>query len=125
MKTRTFIRVATLALVWTATSLAIAQDDDCDDRWRTNGPPLVRIVTPQDGAALLLGHDIQICAVSQNFTDRVARVEFFAGTNSLGVVSNTPLACGGFLLGELGDELACFTWTNAAAGPYTLTAAGC
>jgi len=76
--------------------------------------PLVDILTPADGQDFLLGAPIQISAVSVGFTNGVASVEFLAGTNLLGVVTNDSRA--------LFDELAVIVWTNAAAGDYTLSA---
>jgi hypothetical protein len=105
-----------------ATGFSFAQTPEPTLPWRTNGPPLVRIATPGEGQAFLLWHPIQICALSQNFTDAVARVEFFAGTNLLGVVTNKPNFWSGLLFTALREEYACFTWNDAAAGAYTLTA---
>jgi hypothetical protein len=44
----------------------------------------VRIVTPRDGSMFLAPADIHVCALATGFTDAVASVEFFAGTNSFG-----------------------------------------
>src|SRR5271169_965279 len=122
MKRCTCISTVVFLALCAASSPSLAQREDPDPQWRTNGPPLVRIVTPGEGEEFLLGHSITICALSQNFTDAVSRVEFFAGTNLLGVVTNGPGIWGGHPPCESRDEHSCFTWSNAAAGAYTLTA---
>ncbi len=76
----------------------------------------MRILTPADNAMFLAGKDIHICAEAFYFTDRVAQVQFFAGTNLLGLVTNSPSSWG------LASDLFCFTWSNVTAGAYLLTA---
>src|SRR5512140_2262407 len=61
----------------------------------SNAVPVVQIVTPGDGTMFLAPIDIHICVRTAYFTDTVASVEFFAGTNSLGVVTNSPISLGG------------------------------
>jgi hypothetical protein len=85
--------------------------------WETNQAPEVQIVAPGHGAAFLAGTNISIVAWSENFTDALAGVEFYEGTNSLGVVTNF------FTLGRgYGSPLAELVWTNPPMGSYTLTA---
>jgi len=115
MNTQTLIQAGALAALCATTLHSPAQTGGWYPGGHTNGPPTVRIVTPQEGQDLLLGRNIHICAVSLNFTDAVATVDFFAGTNLLGVVTN------GSLFG-FPQEFTCFTWSNAAAGAYTLLA---
>ena len=115
MNTRTLIRAGALAVLCATLRPGLAQT--AGGFWEgTNGPPLVRIVSPQEGQDFLVGREIHICAVALNFTDRVASVEFLAGTNVLGVVTN------GLPLFGLHEDFACFTWSNAAPGAYKLTA---
>ena len=71
---------------------------------------------------LEVGQPIHICTLSQNFTDRVAQVEFLAGSTVLGVVTNGPFPGQGWHLGELHEQHTCFTWSNALPGAYVLTA---
>jgi hypothetical protein len=115
MNVRTFISAGAILAC-----LAISRPSFAEGH--TNGPPSVRIVTPQEDAALLAGHVIHICAVSLNFTDRVESVEFFAGTSSLGTVTNGS----GLWLGQASlwfpEQFTCFAWSNAAPGAYSLTA---
>ena len=82
----------------------------------TNAMPTVRLVAPHEGAMILAGENIHVCAQALYFTDTVAQVEFFAGTNSLGVVTNSPIIWGH------SSEFFCLTWSNATQGAYTLTA---
>jgi hypothetical protein len=105
-----------------ATNLALAQVPDSKPPRLTNGPPAVRLISPQDGAVFLVGQKIHICAVSLNFTDAVTQVEFFAGTNSLGVVTNSPTLWGARRGGPPSGAYACITWSNAPAGAYSITA---
>ncbi len=103
-------------VAWLATTNAgLSQVMDPTTWWHTNGPPVVRIITPQDGQALLAGYGVHICAVSMNFTDAVTSVEFFAGNDSLGTVTNQPLW-------GMYPRFSCLTWSNAAPGAYSLTA---
>jgi hypothetical protein len=78
----------------------------------TNAAPVVRIISPEEGAVFLPGDPIQIVADVDHFTNRVVGVEFWAGTNSLGMVTNSLWHSDVFLL----------TVTNLAAGDYTLAA---
>src|SRR5438445_8488021 len=80
----------------------------------TNPPPHVRIVTPFNGSIFLAPADILLVAHAEDSNGKVETVEFFEGTNSLGVRTNLPVAnpIGPFVL----------MWSNVAAGEYTLTA---
>ncbi len=88
----------------------------------TNEAPVVEIVTPRDGALFLAPVNLHICALAAYFTDTVASVQFLAGTNSLGVVSNSPVSvCGGEPCRPPGAYFS-LTWTNVPPGDYALTA---
>lgn len=50
----------------------------------TNFPPVVRIMSPPNGAIFRAPADIPIFAYAADFDGTVSSVEFFAGTNSLG-----------------------------------------
>jgi hypothetical protein len=88
----------------------------------TNTAPVVDIVTPRDGSMFLAPADIHICAMSAYFTDTVASVEFFAGTNILGVVTNSPIGLGGREHCREHGSYHCLIWTNVPPGTYVLTA---
>jgi hypothetical protein len=88
----------------------------------TNASPVVKIVTPGDGAVFLTPVDIDICAVTGDFTDAVATVEFFAGTNLLGVVTNSPSSPKGGKPCLLPPAYFCLAWNNVPPGAYALTA---
>jgi hypothetical protein len=81
-----------------------------------NASPTVQIVSPYAGQAIIAGDNVQLCAAALYFTDKVASVEFFAGTNALGAISNNPSAWG------LPIDLYCLTWSNVTTGTYSLTA---
>jgi len=80
----------------------------------TNPPPHVRIVRPLNGSIFLEPANISIVAHAEDSHGKVETVEFFSGTNSLGVKTNLPVAnlLGPFVL----------FWSNVVAGEYTLTA---
>jgi hypothetical protein len=88
----------------------------------TKTGPAVHIVTPRDGSMFLAPADIHVCALATGFTDAVASVEFFAGTNSLGVVTNKPIGLGEGEHGWLPGAYFCLAWTNVPPGAYALTA---
>jgi hypothetical protein len=88
----------------------------------TNRAPLVEIVTPSDGTMLLAPVNVHVCAVASYFTDTVASVEFFAGTNVLGVVTNSPGLLSWGEVCRLPVAYFCLTWTNVPPGAYALTA---
>src|SRR5437899_4525679 len=82
----------------------------------SNAVPTVRIITPHEGAMFLEDQKIFVCADADFFTNPIASVEFFAGTSSLGVRTNS-LSPWGFDHDEF-----CLTVSNLTAGNYTLTA---
>jgi hypothetical protein len=71
-------------------------------------PPSVKITCPDNGKVFIAPANIWICSATRHFPDSVASVQYFAGSTSLGIVTNGP----GF----------CFQWTNVPPGPYSLTA---
>ena len=73
----------------------------------SNAPPTVSISSPSDGATLSIPANIQICASASDSDGSVAQVEFYAGTNLLGTVTNSPY---------------CLSWSNTVVGNYSLTA---
>lgn len=81
----------------------------------TNRPPVVRLVNPPDGAELAAGTPINLIADTRDSDGHVTSVEFFAGTNSLGIVTNRL-----FILAPVHPFS--LVWSNAPAGTYTLTA---
>ena len=85
-----------------------------EDGLVTNPPPHVRIVSPFNGSIFLAPADILLVAHAEDSNGKVDTVEFFEGTNSLGITTNLPVAnpIGPFVL----------MWSNVAAGGYTLTA---
>lgn len=84
----------------------------------TNLPPKVRIETPEHGAKYHAPATVEICAAASQVDGTVTQVEFFAGTNTLGVVTNSTV-----ITNKEGTyDLFCFTWSGVAAGSYTLTA---
>jgi len=81
----------------------------------TNFPPFVRISTPDDGTSFPAPADIPICADARDLDGFVATVEFFAGTNSIGIRTNNPISTGP-------ANPFCLIWSNVPPGDYILTA---
>ncbi len=91
---------------------AVIHDNDLPP----NRPPVAEIVRPLDGTVFIAPVNIQIAAVAWDYDGRVVSVEFFEGTNSLGVVTNNPLA-----LSAVRPPFS-LTWSNVPLGHYVLTA---
>src|SRR6185503_8466074 len=53
-----------------------------------NRPPVVRLVHPVDGQIFRAGADIPLAAAAFDEDGAIKQVEFFEGTNSLGVVTS-------------------------------------
>jgi Bacterial Ig domain/Calx-beta domain len=96
-----------------------------------NQPPVVRIVSPANGATFFAPVNIPLYAYASDPDGSVASVEFFAGTNSLGLGQRvpvaTPLADGAIIIGGpvppiYPTNLFFLTWSNAPIGDYALTA---
>lgn len=81
----------------------------------TNQPPVVKIITPDSGESYFSPVDIGICASAYDPDGYVSTVEFFAGTNSLGIKTNNPVSVGPM-------NPFCLVWSNVPPGSYTLTA---
>jgi hypothetical protein len=72
-----------------------------------NSPPSVVVVAPTNNATFLAPANISIQATASDSDGTVALVEFFNGSSKLGQDSASPYT---------------MTWSNVAAGSYTLTA---
>jgi hypothetical protein len=81
----------------------------------TNTPPLVRIAQPENGSKFLAPANIPICALATDSDGLVLTVEFFAGTNSIGIRTNNPMSAGPM-------NPFCMVWSNVPPGDYVLTA---
>jgi Bacterial Ig domain/Calx-beta domain len=80
-----------------------------------NFPPLVRIISPTNGAVFYTPLDLLICADARDPDGYVNTVEFFAGTNSLGIRTNC-LPCAN------PQNPFCLVWSNVPPGDYLLSA---
>ena len=69
--------------------------------------PAVSISSPTNGASFAEGDNISITANATDSDGTVVRVDFFAGTTALGTATKGPFS---------------LTWSNVAAGNYSLTA---
>ncbi len=89
----------------------------------TNIPPVVAIESPTNGQKFLANANIQICASALDVDGFVTTVQFFAGTNSLGIVTNYPILVADTPGSGLPPfHMLCLTWSNVPPGAYTLTA---
>ena len=89
----------------------------------TNIPPIVKIEHPTNGEFFAASNNIQICAAALDPDGFVTQVQFYAGTNFIGTVTNYPIVVPVDLeVGQPADRLYCLTWSNVQAGAYALTA---
>jgi hypothetical protein len=89
----------------------------------TNIPPNVRIFAPTNGAVFFSPPYIELAAFAWDPDGFVTSVEFFAGSQSLGVVSNGVIVDPPFPDGAGPGSRALFlTWSNPPPGSYVLTA---
>jgi len=70
-------------------------------------PPTVSITAPTPSQVFTAPASIAITATASDTDGTISKVEFYNGANLLGTSSTSPYS---------------FTWTNVAAGSYTLTA---
>ncbi len=96
-------------------SNAVITITDNDHPQDTNKPPVVEIATPLNGAVFPDGADVFIAAHAADTDGFVATVEFFSGTNSLGITTNHPLSMSPVNPFQL-------TWSNVPPGYHFLTA---
>jgi hypothetical protein len=73
----------------------------------TNPVPVVTITSPTNGNKFPAGANIKIAATATEMGGAISNVTFFAGTHSLGTVTNSPYSV---------------TWTNVPAGTYDVSA---
>ena len=74
-----------------------------------NTPPSVNITAPASGATFTAPATVSITANASDTGGSVTLVEFFQGTTKIGEDASAPYS---------------FSWTNVAAGPYSLTREG-
>ena len=72
-----------------------------------NQPPTASLTSPTAGATFTAPATINLAATASDPEGQLARVEFFSGTTLLGTDTTSPYA---------------FTWSNVAAGTYSLRA---
>ena len=72
-----------------------------------NNIPFVTLTSPTEGTSVVTPTNITLSAIATDTDGLISRVEFFAGTNKIGEVTNAPYS---------------FTWTNPLPGKYFLTA---
>src|SRR6185503_15475657 len=97
------------------TAIAYIRDNDAPP---SNSPPTVRITAPPTGSMFREGSDIKIEAVTVDRDGYAPMVEFFANDRKIGEqIINFIMAPPDGTPIEFS-----FTWSNVAAGSYTLTA---
>jgi regulation of enolase protein 1 (concanavalin A-like superfamily) len=72
-----------------------------------NSPPTVSLTSPTNGAMFTAPATITVSANAADSDGTVAKVDFFAGTTPIGTATTAPYS---------------ITWSNVAAGTYSLTA---
>jgi len=84
----------------------------------TNHPPFVHLNSPLNGAFFLAPVNIELVAYAQDVEDGTnLKVEFFAGTNSLGLGTFVPSLCPAPYCPDF-----VLIWSNVPPGNYVLTA---
>jgi hypothetical protein len=73
-------------------------------------------VKPEDGDIFVAPADIRLVALARDFDGYVKTVEFFEGTNSLGIVTNNPA------VDPVVRPPFTLVWSNVPPGRYVLTA---
>ncbi len=90
-----------------------------NDTALTNQPPVVRITSPPAGAVFRSPVNIPVSAFARDVDGAVATVEFFAGTNSIGLGSQPPFGTNNSAMWS--NTFVC-TWSNAPVGTFALSA---
>jgi RHS repeat-associated protein len=72
-----------------------------------NAAPTVSLTSPTDGASYAAGASITLTATAADGDGTITQVEFFAGANLIGTVTQSPYT---------------FAWTNVSVGSYALIA---
>ena len=70
-------------------------------------PPVISITNPLSNTIISSNTNISVMAIASDFAGSVTRVQFFAGSTSLGILTNSPYN---------------LVWSNAPTGNYALTA---
>jgi hypothetical protein len=73
----------------------------------SNQPPTVTLTSPQQNASFTAPASVTMTASASDLDGTISKVEFFAGSTSVGSDSTSPYS---------------IAWNNAAAGAYTLSA---
>src|SRR5262249_5871016 len=95
-------RVLRIALLWLGCLLPLAASA------AANKAPVVSLTAPSNGAAFTAGATLTLSASASDPHGSAAKVEFYrGGTTLLGTATTAPYT---------------LTWSNVAAGSYTLTA---
>ena len=90
-----------------AGTLAAANLDNVSISIAGNTPPMVSITGPSNGATYTAPATISVSASASDVDGTVARVDFFANSTFIGTATASPYT---------------ISWTNVAAGTYSLTA---
>src|SRR6185312_8295322 len=73
----------------------------------TNQPPTVTLTAPANGTSYTAPANMTLTATASDPEGKLAKVEFYRGSTLLGTDTSSPFS---------------FSWTNVAAGSYSLTA---
>jgi hypothetical protein len=88
-----------------------------DDEPQPNNPPVLIMLSPQNGTTFPEADNIVLSAFANDPEDGInLNVEFFEGTNSIGMGVLLPVTCA-----SLDCPNFALTWSNVPIGSYTLT----
>jgi hypothetical protein len=88
----------------------------------TNPPPIVRIISPANGATFFAPVNIPLYAYAADPNGPVESVQFFDGTNSLGFGQPVPPPVAGTVPPVYPTNIFFLIWSNAPVGKHVLTA---
>jgi hypothetical protein len=118
MKTMSLFRGLARGLFFTGALFFTAIGAYAQSTTPTNIPPVVTFSSPANGSVYVAPATIQLIAIASDSGGYVTSVEFFSGSNSLGLVTNfaivDPAPGRTFIPGSRAFFL---TWSNVPAGP--------
>jgi len=78
-----------------------------NSKYALNTPPMVSLTSPANNASYTAPATIPLAATASDSDGTISKVEFYNGATLVGTATSSPYS---------------YTWTNVAAGNYTLTA---
>ncbi|HEU4935164.1 MAG TPA: Ig-like domain-containing protein [Vicinamibacterales bacterium] len=107
MANNVYVGIATTSHSTSVATDAVLDNFKVTQGTTTNSPPTVAITSPTGGSTFTAGNNVTVTAAANDSDGTVSRVDFFTGTTQIGSDTTAPYSA---------------TWSNVAAGTYTLTA---